>query len=81
MDARWQTENIILEMADIVRENRAMRRYIKELEKQNEEMRTELRESNNASEAFNKKLLEYAIITNNQRLEANTRLCCRKEMV
>lgn len=58
-----EVENIILAMADIVHENRALRVACKELAVENKELRKDLAESLMESEKFNKELLGYALRT------------------
>lgn len=63
MLSRTEVENIILIMADIVRENRELRAACKELAAENRELRKDMAESLRESEKFNKKLLGYALCT------------------
>ena len=63
MLSRNEVENIILTMADIVRENRELRAACKELAAENKELRKNMAESLVESEKFNKELLGYALCT------------------
>ena len=63
MLSRTEVENIILTMADIVRENRELRAACKELAAENRELRKDMAESLKESEKFNKELLGYALYT------------------
>lgn len=58
---RDQTEDMILMMAEIVHENRALRQFYNEALEENKALKAELRESHAASEEFNKRLLRFAL--------------------
>ena len=60
---RNEVENIILTMADIVRENRELRATCKELAMENRELKKGMAESLMESERFNKELLGYTLCT------------------
>lgn len=61
MLSRNEVENIILAMADIVRENRELRTACKELAMENRELRKDMAESPMESERFDKELLGYVL--------------------
>lgn len=58
---RDQTEDMILMMAEIVHENRALRKFYNEALEENKALKAELRESYAASEEFNKRVPRFAL--------------------
>ena len=58
---REQSEDMILMMADIVHENRALRQLYNEVLEENKALKAEVRELQAASEEFNKRVLRFAL--------------------
>ena len=75
MLSRNEVENIILTMADIVRENRELRATCSELAAENKELKAEIRESRVEDEAFNKRLLGVALCSIGEKLNQSHEAC------